>query len=114
MNAAPVRSVYLKQVQPLCGGRVPRGAGDCSVILPLKNISTETQAQSRLAVLCREVVGGRSFSPDWRRADGPSHSTSFFGPVAPRGTYGRMLALPLFAGADPRDLSANAKQEGTP
>lgn len=89
------------------------------MILSLQNISTETQAPSRLAVLCREVVGGRSVSGragEWHRAYRPSLS------IAPLGlslsatrcldaTRGRMLALPLFAAADPR---ANAKQEGIP
>ena len=86
------------------------------MILSLQNISTETQAPSRLAVLCREVVGGRALSQQWHRADGPSLSISTFGLSAtrycPKGTLSdRMLALPLFAGADPR---ANAKQEGIP
>jgi hypothetical protein len=83
------------------------------VILSLLNISTETQAPSRLAVLCREVVGGRSVSGQWHRAYRPSLSSATFGPSAIRcpGGNDRMLALPLFASADPR---ANAKQEGLP
>lgn len=85
------------------------------MILSLQNISTETQAHSRLAVLCREVVGGRAVSQQWHRAYGPSLSVPTpFGLSAigcPGGTHDRMLALPLFAGADPR---ANAKQEGIP
>lgn len=82
------------------------------MILSLQNISTETQAPSRLAVLCREVVGGRAVSQQWHRAYGPSLSTSTFG-LSAIGCPGsdRMFALPLFAGADPR---ANAKQEGIP
>jgi hypothetical protein len=82
------------------------GGGDCSVILSLQNISTETQAHSRLAVLCHEVVGGRSVSRQW--AYGPSFATFGFSAIRPSGD--RMLALPLFA-SDPR---ANAKQEGLP
>jgi hypothetical protein len=84
------------------------------VILSLLNISTETQAPSRLAVLCREVVGGRSVSGQWHRAYRPSLSNATFGFSAIRSCPGgadRMLALPLFASADPR---ANAKQEGLP
>lgn len=85
------------------------------MILSLQNISTETQAPSRLAVLCREVVGGRALSQQWHRAYGPSLSISTFGLSAIRccrdTRSDRMLALPLFAGADPR---ANAKQEGIP
>ena len=84
------------------------------MILSLLNISTETQAQSRLAVLCREVLGGRSVSGRWHQAYRLSPSIPTFGPSAIRCaqvTRGdRMLALPVFA-ADPR---ANAKQEGTP
>ncbi len=91
------------------------GGGDCPVILSLLNISTETQAQSRLAVLCREVVGGRSVSGlQWHQAYRLSLPIPAFGLSAipcPRGVGDRMLALPLFAAADPR---TNAKQEGLP
>ena len=114
-------SVYPKPTHPLprIGGRTRRRARHCSVIPSLLNISTETQAQSRLAVLCRGDVGGRSVSGRWHQAYRLSLSTPTFGLSAiPRAqvTRGdRMLALPLFtlftAAADPR---ANAKQEGIP
>jgi hypothetical protein len=81
------------------------------VILSLLNISTETQAQSRLAVLCREVVGGRSVSGQWHQAYRLSLPIPAFGFSAIRPIGDRMLALPLFAAADPR---TNAKQEGLP
>ncbi len=94
------------------------GRGAVPVILSLLNISTETQAQSRLAVLCREVVGGRSVSGRWHQAYRLSLSIPTFGLSATRCAQvtrgGRMLALPLpsfTAAADPR---ANAKQEGIP
>ena len=85
--------------------------------LSLQNISTETQAPSRLAVLCSEVMGGVQLSQQWHRAYGPSLSTQvpdFSAIRCSRDTHtrgGRMLALPLFAGVDP---GANAKQEGIP
>lgn len=110
MNAAPVRSVYPQQLtnnDPTLEAASREGGGDCSVILSLHDISTETQAPSRLAVLRRELVGGRSVAGQWQRAYCSSPSTTIFGSCL----GGRMLALPLFAGADPR---ANAKQEGTP
>jgi len=118
-----VWSVYSKQPnpRPALEAAPVEGSGDCSVILSLQNISTETQAPSRLAVLCREVVGGRSVSMrarragQWHRAYRPSLSIATFGLSATRCCRdtrgGRMLALPLFAGADPR---ANAKQEEIP
>ena len=84
------------------------------MILSLLNISTETQAQSRLAVLCREVVGG-GLSGQWHQAYRLSLSIPAFGLSAIPGCLDtgsdRMLALPLFAAADPR---TNAKQEGLP
>ena len=90
------------------------GCGDCSVILSLLTISTETQAPSRLAVLCREVVGGRG-SAQWHQAYRLSLPISAFGlsavPCANVTRGDCMLSLPLFAGGDPR---ANAKQEGIP
>lgn len=80
------------------------------MILALQNISTETQAQSRLAVLCRELCE----SPQVRHwAYGPSISPVFGGPTGKPG--GRMPAAPLFTIAcDQLDSRVNAKQEGSP
>lgn len=101
---------------PRIGGRARRGARHSSVILSLLNISTETQAQPRLAVLCREVVGGGSVSRRWHQAYRVSPSIPSFGLSAIRCaqvTRGdRMLALPPFTAA--ADSRANAKQEGIP
>src|SRR3954464_4478347 len=104
MNAAPVWSVYPAATQPCVGGRVPEGAGNCSVILSsLQNISTETQAQSRLAVLCQ--VSGQG----WHPAYGAGPSLPSFGGAR------RMFALPLFVAplapvAGALDTRVNAKQ----
>lgn len=91
------------------------------MILALQNISTETQAQSRLAVLCRELcLSARSSrSPrtsvqvqaHWAYA--PSVSPVFGGTTGKPG--GRMPAAPLFTIAcDRLDSRVNAKQEGSP
>lgn len=89
------------------------GRGDFPVILSLLTIPTETQAPSRLAVLCREVVGGRvsGRAGDWHQAYRLSLAISTSVLSAIRFPGDRMLALPLFAGVDPR---ANAKQEEIP
>ena len=82
------------------------------MILSLHNISTETQAPSRLAVLRRELVGGRSVAGQWHRAY--RSSLSACGHLGLSATAvlavacSPSLCLPR---ADPR---ANAKQEGTP
>lgn len=82
------------------------------VLSPLNilNISSETQAPSRLVVLCREVVGGRG-AGEWHPSYRLNLPIPTSGPSAIRFPGDRMLALPLFAGADPR---ANAKQEEIP
>lgn len=81
------------------------------MILSLQNISMETQAQSRLAVLCRELCrGARGASTargprsprQWHRAYRPSVSTPVFCSVASLFTS---LAL---------DTRVNATQEGSP
>lgn len=101
------------------------GGGDRSVILSLQNISTETQAQSRLAVLRRELCGSprspqasqasRQVQSHW--AYGPS-SSPVFGPIFGGTTGkpgGRMPAAPLFTfSCDRLDSRVNAKQEGSP
>jgi hypothetical protein len=75
------------------------GGGDRSVILSLQNISTETQAQSRLAVLCRVFCSDGSLVTHW--AYGPSLPI-FGGTTGKPG--GRMPAARLF----------DNKQEGSP
>ena len=74
------------------------------MVLSLQNKLTETQSRiSRLSVL--RSFGQASGQGHW--AYGPSLSTSIFG-----GPRGRMLAIPVCL--RPLDMSANAKQEGTP
>jgi hypothetical protein len=68
------------------------------VILSLLNISTETQAQSRLAVL-RQAFG-RQVTPVARRT---CRAHWAYGPSA--------CSIPPFAALD---TSVNAKQEGSP
>lgn len=122
MNAAPVWSVYPKQLIPIPSpspaleAAPVEGRGDLPVILSLLTIPTETQAPSRLAVLCREVVGGRvsGRAGEWHQAyclSLPISTSDLSALSAIRFPGDRMLALPLFAGADPR---ANAKQEEIP
>ena len=115
MNAAPVRSVYSKQHHPCPALEAApvEGSGDCSVILSFQNISTETQAPSRLAVLRRDFVVGRPVAGQWHRAYRPSLFTALFGTSATRCPGGGRMLAPLFVAvaADPR---ANAKQEGIP
>jgi hypothetical protein len=100
------------------------------VILSLQNISTETQAQSRLAVLRQELCSsgssGRSggapqVQGHW--AYGPSLSLSlggfgsfgaFFGGTTGK-PGGRMPAAPLCTFTSLAfDTRVNAKQEGSP
>jgi hypothetical protein len=92
------------------------------VILSLQNISTETQAQSRLAVLRRELCGSprspqasqasRQVQPHW--AYGPTSLSPIFGGTTGK-PGGRMPAAPLFTfSCDRLDSRVNAKQEGSP
>ena len=91
------------------------------MILSLQNISTETQAQSRLAVLRREICGtSRTRSPQVQShwAYGPSLIPVFGGLTGKPG--GRMPAASLFSSfpraCDQLDsqTAVNAKQEGSP
>jgi len=92
------------------------------VILSLQNTSTETQAQSRLAVLRGELCGSLRSSRSSRQiqahwAYGPSLSPVFGGTTGKPG--GRMPAAPLFTllatiACDRLDSRVNAKQEGSP
>lgn len=102
----PLRSgASTRNSKPPLGGRDPEGRGDCSVILSLQNISTDTQqAQSRLGVLC--PVLGSELGGQWHPAYGPS--------LASFGGESRMFALPLFVAPIALDTRGNAKQEGTP
>ena len=84
------------------------------MILSLPNKLTETQEQSpsrRLSALRSfgqaSGPGAGLASPANHWAYGPSLSTSIFG-----GPRGRMLAIPVCLRS--LDMSANAKQEGTP
>jgi hypothetical protein len=85
------------------------------VILSLQNISTETQAQSRLAVLCRvfcrELCGDGSLVAHWAHGpslvDIPARMPSVSNPLFGGSTGkpgGRMPAARLF----------DNKQEGSP
>jgi hypothetical protein len=79
------------------------------VILSLQNIAMETQAQSRLAVLRRELCAG-SGGPKDPRTQRQSHwaySPSVSGPG------GFTPAAPLFTSLA-LDARVNAKQEGSP
>lgn len=88
------------------------------MILSLQNISTETQAQARLAVLRRELCGRSSRQLQSHWSYGPSLSTPIFGgPTGKPG--GRMPAAPLFpvlatVTCDRLDSRVNAEQEGSP
>jgi hypothetical protein len=93
------------------------------VILSLQNISTETQAQSRLAVLrgelCWSPRSPRQVPSHW--VCDPHSRPSLF-PVCGGTTGkpgGRMPAAPLFTTlatvtCDRLDSRVNAKQEGSP
>jgi hypothetical protein len=107
------------------GGRFPTGIGTRSVnplVLALQNISTETQARSRLAVLRPGSVGQSRVTDQWSHQDRAHRSSpraiSIFG--GPTGKPGAgMLALPCFPCPAPRpffalDTGVNAKQEGSP
>jgi hypothetical protein len=85
------------------------------VLLSLQNISTETQAQSRLAVLRRELWASAATprDPQCHRAYRPCVSSIFGGTTGKPG--GRMPAAPLFTvPCDRLDSRVNAKQEGSP
>jgi hypothetical protein len=105
-----------------------QGGGDFPVILSLQNISTETQAQSRLAVLRQELcrsAGAPQVLGHW--AYGPSVSLPFGLPFGGFSAFsaifggttgkpgGRMpAALLASTTCDRLDTRANAKQEGSP
>ncbi len=99
------------------------------MILSLQNISTETPAQSRLAVLRRELcrVSSRqtkrqslvshsafgAFAATYRASLVKSVRTPIFGgPTGKPG--GRMPAASFSAALFARDPRANAQQEGSP
>ena len=105
------RSVYPQQSKPLEAAS-REGGGDRSVILCLQNISMETQAQSRLAVLRRELCRGPK-GPRSPRQSHQAYSPSVSTPIFGGKPGGRMPAAPLFTSLalDPR---VNAKQEGSP
>ena len=122
LNAASVGSVYRRQPLHQETALPTRLAADSSVILSLQKLMSDTQAQSRLAVL-RQGLGGEGES--WHRASYRLASL----PVPalfPRPIFGglagfvskstcRMPANPLFAARSAfGDASVNAKQEGTP
>jgi hypothetical protein len=101
-----------------------RRAGDCPVILSLQNTFSETQAQSRLAVI-RQGLGGKGTR--WHRAYSDSRPLSSLFPRLPRPIFGgipgfdvkpacRMpAATPLTSACSAfGDTSVNAKQEGSP
>lgn len=79
------------------------------MILSLQNKLTETQEQSQSRCLFALRSFGQASGPgaNLHWAYGPSLSTSIFG-----GPRGRMLAIPVCLRS--LDMSANAKQEGTP
>jgi hypothetical protein len=125
LNAAPVWSVYNQQPQPLGDRAASKARGDCSVLLSLQNLRSETQAHSRLAVLRLQGLAPSGKGTSWHRAAYPL-SISLSIPSLPLfgGTAGfaskpacRMPAAPL-SHSDLRpacgDTSVNAKQEGTP
>jgi hypothetical protein len=99
-----------------------RQAADSSVILSPQQLMSDTQAQSRLAVLRQGLAGeGRT----WRRASYRLAALPVPG-LLPHPIFGglagfsskptcRMPANPLFAARSAfGDTSVNAKQEGTP
>lgn len=103
-----------------------QGGGDCPVILSLQNISTETQAQSRLAVLRQELCQslGTVGASQGHWAYGPSAFTVFGGTAgkpggrmpAPSFPMARTARFTLLASitCDRLDTRVNAKQEGSP